>query len=142
MSFARVWTGLDVQSSRGNVESRNGKGAKNWIDPIQFKPVWRDRLPKAKLDESGYIGDGYPLCSSLTSRSFLSKGAKYVYVGAKSGEGTWLDDPNNNFVKQRPRFSPQTDSELFRALCQRDVITKRCTFPAEVTLENNFECAG
>ena len=41
---------------------------------------WHDRYPKPDLD-GGYLGDGYPLCSDLSPRSFLSKGARYNFVG-------------------------------------------------------------
>lgn len=41
---------------------------------------WHDRYPKPDLD-GGYLGDGYPLCSDLAPRSFLSKGARYNFVG-------------------------------------------------------------
>ena len=64
MSFARIWTGFDYQTRRGNVEESSRSG--NRHDPMKTQAGWRDKFPKTDMT-GGYIGDGYPLCVSLFS---------------------------------------------------------------------------
>ena len=45
-----------------------------------LKLAWKDRLPKTKL-HGGYLGDGFPLCSELPPRYFLSKGSTFILTG-------------------------------------------------------------
>jgi hypothetical protein len=90
VAFARVWTGFDRQSRRGNVEQVNGNSSANMVDPMQIKPDWHDRLPKTKLD-SGYLGDGFPLCLDLPTQEFLRQGAVFELTGASSTEGEVVD---------------------------------------------------
>ena len=52
----------------------------NPLDPMAVDAVARDYLPKTNL-HGGYIGDGYPLCTSMPERSFLRKGATFSYRG-------------------------------------------------------------
>ena len=90
VAFARVWTGFDYQSWRGNVEAEDGYTSRNLIDPMQIKAGWRDRLPKTRLD-AGYLGDGFPLCHKLPPQPFLREGARFTYTGASSIEGPTID---------------------------------------------------
>lgn len=141
-TFARVWTGFDRQPSRGNIHLPEGFGTKNILDPSMLKPSWRDRFPKAKLD-AGYLGDGYALCTDLSQRYFLSKGARYKQVaGGFSAEGKDFDSQseladNGGFLG---RFVPSaTNSSLYKRLCAADG-TGNCTFPLEVVLNESLPC--
>lgn len=79
-TFARIWTGFDRETYRGNIEARYGERDANRIDPMQIKPTNRDHSPKKNL-YSGYIGDGVPLCADLPPKSYARKGATYRYLG-------------------------------------------------------------
>ncbi len=72
VTFARVWTGFDRDTNRGNQQLDNRR-TPNRMDPMVIKPTWRDVMPKAKLKRNGYLGDGYPVCSELPERHFLKK---------------------------------------------------------------------
>ena len=104
MIFASVFTGLDRQPMRSNIEvvksagqgeidlpwqkewpetrslrqSSHVKPGKNIIDHMQMKPEWHDAYPKMGLDGT-YLGDHYPLCSQLPPDGFLSEGATYEF---------------------------------------------------------------
>ena len=66
-------------------------------DPMILNGDRRDAFPKMDLNE-GFVGDGYPLCAEMPSRSFLKKGAKYRLVGnlnrpeLTSEPGFWEDN--------------------------------------------------
>ncbi len=79
MSFARVWTGVDYQKKRGNVEESSREG--NRYDPMKVQAGWRDKFPKTDMT-GGYIGDKYPLCADLPDKMFLRKGAEYRLIGS------------------------------------------------------------
>ena len=55
-TFARVFTGLDLQFPRGNIEMH--PQGQNFIDPMVMRARWHDTYPKLSLD--GYLGDGCP----------------------------------------------------------------------------------
>lgn len=80
VSFARVWTGWNLQPARGNIHTISESDAYNMIDPMLLKPEYRDRFPKTTLLGKGHLGDAYPLCSELPPQHYLRKGAKYRYV--------------------------------------------------------------
>lgn len=144
LDFARVWTGFDRQRYRTNNGMEEGQFGlpSNNVDPMQIRPQWRDRLPKAKLD-SGYLGDGYPLCDELPPQSFLRKDARYEYTGDFSVEGDLLDDEVGP-VGLRGRFAPTPNvSALHQALCAPSAANKgACTFPLRVILSKNLACRG
>ena len=48
--FARLWTGYSKQPTRANIEADAGTGTANLIDPLFMKVQYRDRFPKAALD--------------------------------------------------------------------------------------------
>ena len=142
VACVQVWTGFDRQSKRGNIPNP-GKtvdwGSNNNIDPMQVKPEWRDYFPKTALD-SGYLGDGYPLCQELGRRPFLAQGATYKYTGQAPIEGPWDRNP----VPGRPRLTPsRKTSALYRTLCARGAgVNGTCTFPSEVILPKTLPCDG
>jgi hypothetical protein len=140
VDFARIWTGFDTQPLRSNIE-RLTRDVRNMHDPLQVKPAWRDKLPKTKLD-AGYIGDGYPLCFELGSQPWRRPGAKFVYTGTTSIEGTLVDTQDPVLLKNRPRFQFQEDSPLFNLLCGPRTSTGDCTFPSEVVLDSIVPCQG
>ncbi len=131
--FARVWTGFDAQNSRSNIELPFGPGSRNVVDPMQIKPIWRDFLPKAKLD-AGYLGDKYPLCNELPARHWLSEGARFIFTGSRSAEGAIMDAQNITNSGLRGRFAPAPGgaSALYNALCAPATVGGPCTFPTEV----------
>lgn len=146
MDFARIWTGFDRQIFRSNIPTVYSVfgSNQNIMDTMQIRPQWRDRLPKAKLDD-GYIGDGYPLCDDLPAQAFLRAGARYEYTGSSSAEGDILDSSltNKTFVGPRVRFAPPTNSALYQTLCAPSAEKGgACTFPLRVVLRDNLPCTG
>lgn len=141
VDFARVWTGFELRGWRKNVhDSRYGTGTANGVDPMYIRPVWRDRFPKALLDD-GYLGDSFPLCDALPPRSFLREGAVFEYTGDSSIEGDTLDLGTGNAFR-RPRFAPTPgSSQLHAALCAARS-DGSCTFPLKVTLPATIPCTG
>lgn len=141
VDFARLWTGLDRQSRRNNqVDLRIG--TTNLVDPMVIKAQWRDRFPKAKLDE-GYLGDGYPLCDELPPQPFLREGTRYEFTGDVSVEGDIMDAEAPNAAGIRKRFSPTPGlSALHRALCAPRDSDGKCTFPLRLVLSQNLPCYG
>jgi hypothetical protein len=93
VTMARVWTGFQNQATRSNIESPFGKGDSNNVDFCQINPSLRDLFPKTKLD-SGFLGDGYPLCDSLPALHFLKPGARFRFTGNTSVEGAVMDAGN------------------------------------------------
>jgi len=120
MNFARVMTGFDEQLPRANVEKMEGSG--NKIDPMRMRPKRHDVYPKPDLD-GNFLGDGYPLCSDLPTRGFLSQGAKYEFIGYK------YDGSDVLVVNQ--------ESDLYGALCTG---SGACTFSLSVELERTLAC--
>lgn len=55
VDFARIWTGFDSRPARSNIQAETGPGSRNSVDPLQIKPLWRDKFPKANLF-GGFIG--------------------------------------------------------------------------------------
>jgi uncharacterized protein (DUF1501 family)/uncharacterized protein (DUF1800 family) len=139
IDFARVWTGFDIRGFRRNLyDARYDTGTANFVDPMYINPRWRDRLPKANLVDA-FLGDTYPLCDEQPSRMFLKQGATYEFTGDVSFEGSVLDNSANG--NRRGRFTPTSQSELYKALCvARDDGT--CTFPLRVTLGASLPCTG
>ena len=81
--FARVWTGLNLQNPRKNIEMAPSGAYRefhNYIDPLQMKATDHDIFPKPDLDGE-FLGDGYPQCNMLPSKHFFRKGATYRYTG-------------------------------------------------------------
>eukprot|EP00656_Telonema_subtile_P022373 TRINITY_DN2349_c0_g4_i2.p1 TRINITY_DN2349_c0_g4~~TRINITY_DN2349_c0_g4_i2.p1 ORF type:complete len:1161 (-),score=234.81 TRINITY_DN2349_c0_g4_i2:206-3688(-) len=136
MSFARAWTGFDRQAFRGNLEAVSGPYSSNSVDPMQIKSDWRDSLPKTNLDK-GFLGDGYPLCDAFAERSFLLKGARFVYTGPNSAE-SFLDQYDDGDKRLAP---DSATSQLYTKLCNPDGGGK-CQFAAEVTLDADLPCDG
>ena len=66
------------------------------LDP----PIMCPCPPPPQIDfDSGYIGDGFPLCSDLPSKHFLKKNAKYRLLGGDPKplwhweDTTWYNNP-------------------------------------------------
>lgn len=143
MTFARAWTGFDVQSTRGNMEARSVPYTNN-IDPMKIVAAARDQFPKMDL-LNGFIGDGYPLCTDLPSRPFLRKGARYHYLGLKPYPRLVLDpsryaDPNRTDIV-RLNLDAST-SALHAKLCRPIAATGQCDYLSTVTLDSNLACGG
>jgi hypothetical protein len=135
MSFARAWTGFDLQPRRGNVE-----GYDNRIDPMRIQASWRDKFPKSDLDD-GYIGDGFALCVDLPSRMFLRKGASYRYLGSSSLPQL-MDDPSQLATDSTTkRVVLENGSALRAILCNPDT-SGNCRYSNILTLSSNLACTG
>jgi uncharacterized protein (DUF1501 family)/uncharacterized protein (DUF1800 family) len=141
VDYARIWTGFIRQAGRINFHDTP---LNPYLDPLQLRASYRDRLPKAKLDR-GHIGDGYPICDELPARHWLLKGARFEYTGSSSVEGDAIDsaaptDP----AGRRGRFAPSPggQSALYNALCGAPAVGQPCTFPLTVTLPQTLTCHG
>ena len=135
MSFSRAWTGFDLQSQRGNLESWD-----NPIDPMKIVPEWRDVFPKT--DTTGdYIGDRYPLCEDLPSKPFLRKGAMYRLLVEPTPE-LMMKGPKESYYEDNVvRVTLDQTSMLRSLLCNVDAKAS-CRYPTSIILENNLECSG
>jgi uncharacterized protein (DUF1501 family)/uncharacterized protein (DUF1800 family) len=138
MDYARLWTGFEYGAGRNNLGSYDPYS--NFVDPLNLRSAWHDRLPKAKLD-NGYLGDTYPLCDDIPAQAFLRRGARYEFTGEFSAEGFEMD---SGMMGGRTRFSPTPGaSALHQALCAPSAEKGgACTFPLVVTLPNNLPCYG
>lgn len=124
MNFARVFTGFLGSASRENIEVRNG--ADNRVDPMWMDARRHDVYPKMDLD-GGYLGDGYPLCADIPKGAFLSKGAKYEFVGF-----TYNGDVDV--------FIAEADSLLYATLCGH--ASGPCVFQPSIGLVEAVQCTG
>mmetsp|Transcript_34397 Transcript_34397/g.94802 ORF Transcript_34397/g.94802 Transcript_34397/m.94802 type:complete len:1606 (+) Transcript_34397:291-5108(+) len=132
IDFARVWTGFDERPSRSNIE--HAAGDSNDVDPMLLRPAWRDVFPKMTLFD-GYLGDGYPLCSSRPARPFLRAGAAYEYVG--TSDPTPAASATDVRLELQPASSGASTG-LYDALCEREAF--RCRFRSTVTLGAALPC--
>ena len=139
MDFARIFTGFSRQLSRANIEATSTLNPFNKMDPMRIRSEFRDMFPKMNL-YGGFIGDGYPLCSSLPYDMFLRKGATYWYIGATpvpergDPEPTWANDAG------AVRLELSEDSRLYVQLCGSS--TARCSYQSQVVLNKNLKCTG
>lgn len=144
VDFARIWTGFDYQQPRANIQARSGPFSSNILDPMQIKPLWRDKFPKGNL-YGGYIGDQYPLCVDRAPNHWVRTGATWVLTGDTSVEGPDMDaelDPSSPAgIALRGRFTPNpSSSALYQLLCAP--VGGRCTYPAKVVLTADLACDG
>jgi uncharacterized protein (DUF1800 family) len=137
MSFARVWTGWNLQLGRTNVQN----GA--YVDPMKVVSADRDTFPKTSLG-TGYLGDGYPLCNEQPRRAFLLKGAHYHKTGSQSSLAQSLAyDEMEQAGTIRSHFTPNpSTSKLYAALCSKNGQSGKCTFPMDVNLPATVPCTG
>eukprot|EP00934_Nitzschia_sp_Nitz4_P007090 Nitzschia sp. Nitz4//scaffold25_size161228//48616//54500//NITZ4_002422-RA/size161228-snap-gene-0.22-mRNA-1//-1//CDS//3329544562//7080//frame0 len=137
--YARVWTGFLSQKVRGNLETPY----ENNIDPMYVDVDFRDRFPKMGLD-GVYIGDGYPLCSSLSTKHFLSSGAKFRLLGS-APKPELLEAPSIWYEYSGQGHSGylelQSSSDLYSKLCASSGAGS-CEFPLSVVLDSSLSCQG
>ena len=132
-TMARMWTGFDLQPTRGNVANYYGNTAKNVVDPLKINAEWRDIFPKMDLSD-GYIGDTVVPCVDLPARRFLRTGARYEYLG---------ETPTARLQGDSAYITPSTASALYQLLCaQSGGGGSPCQFPAVVTLGSSLGCHG
>ena len=152
--FAKCWTGFDQRPMRTNIE-KEGHGRGNRIDPMQLKAngadTKRDLFPKLDLHDA-YLGDQYPLCADLPKRHFLSKGARWSYLGSSptprlqpetmhSTTQTALNALGADWVNQVPRVKPSSaTSALYSSLCDAPSGNSECRFRSEITLPSTLAC--
>jgi len=123
LEFARVFTGFQKQSDRGNMEDSGRTG--NLLDPMKMNPSWHDVYPKAHLDR-GYLGDNYPLCRDLPPRSFLAAGARFSFKGGSNVEHDTL--------------VLSSGTPLFTKLC--GAASAPCSFMGTIELDTALLCQG
>jgi len=135
-SFARAWTGFDVQPRRSNIEGRD-----NRLDPMRIVPSWRDRFPKTD-SAGGYIGDRYLKCEDLPKKAFLKEGATYRFLG-NSPLPELMSDPNEFAMTDDSinRVFLTQDSPLRTLLCNSTTNTN-CNFQNTVTLPSSVNDCG
>eukprot|EP00966_Prymnesium_polylepis_P332272 7387783-Prymnesium_polylepis.2 len=152
--FAKLWTGFNRRPDRGNME-RGGHVRGNRIDPLKIDAnghsTKRDLFPVMDLHD-GYIGDSVPLCSDLPERHFLSKGARWSFLGHSPtaqlqpealSRGTINALDRVGWTNGVPRVVLNASaSSLYQKLCSASGLGSACTFASEITLETNFPCHG
>ena len=155
--FARCWTGFALQPFRSNIQNE-GHSFGNRIDPMQIKgngeDTKRDLFPKMNLHR-GHLGDGFPLCSDLPLRHFLSRGARYTYLGHSASaklqpEGlhsttrSRINALGTNWTNLVPRLAPAPiSSDLHHRLCDSaGGEGAPCRFKSEITLNETLPCDG
>jgi len=139
MSYAKVWTGFDMQSYRGNFEQRNNHG--NFLDPMRIRASWRDRTPKMGLNGQ-YIGDKYLPCTDLPQRAFLRKGATYRLLGQSELpelENALRKDEESSTSKVRI-LNLHSNSWLRRKLCNMSMSNEKCILKNSVELDMDISC--
>ena len=169
--FAKCWTGFSLPGGRGNIDVE-GHSRGNRIDPMRIRgnghDSKRDLFPKTNLYD-GHLGDGKPLCADLPERHFLSKGARWSYLGHAPGarsqpeaimEATkyrehglgfiqyrfgpnWHWTRDEEAVKSIPRIrSNPATSLLYQQLCGNRDVGAPCNFTSEVYLPATIGCDG
>ena len=145
VTLSRAWTGFQVQSRRGNIENPDGNSnGGTYMEPMQIHPYWRDPFPKLDLHD-GYVGDGYPLCVDLPTRSFLRQGARFDYRGsAVTGDG--LTECPSCYAMQLSHSHANLEltdasSPLHQALCSPSQ-DGSCQLASTVTLAATLPCHG
>jgi len=140
MSFARAWTGFNMQEVRGNVELRWA----NFIDPLNVDPKARDVFPKIDL-LGGYIGDSFPLCTDIPEKSFLRTGATYRLLGSSMNLELSKnpEDWQNEGMGNAKVLKLDTSSNLYEELCNQSTSGENdCDPRVEVILGDNIPCHG
>ena len=170
--FAKCWTGFDLRPMRSNLDVE-GHSRGNRIDPMRIRgnsgDTKRDLFPKSNLYR-GHLGDGYSLCADLPRRHFLSKGAKYTYLGREPGARLqpeaihsntkrtlhdlgvirggvgphWLwTQQDDATVASLPRVRPAPESSpLYEQLCASHGAGMPCDFRSEILLPFTLLCDG
>ena len=147
MSFARVWTGFTRNAVRTNyMRGKAGYNSGNFIDSNTVNVNDRDRFPKVNLYDQ-YLGDGFPLCPDLPSRSFLRAGARYRRRFSFAGEARTDWFPFTN----APAITLGSNSSLASSLCGQPegeplhgvgVNSSVCALMDEVVLSSDLPCDG
>lgn len=141
LDMARLWTGMDFQTPRGNIEAAYGPTSSNIMDPMILHASWRDKFPKANL-LGGFLGDRYPLCDSLPPTHWLTIGAEFEMTGNTSIDGPLVDAADPKGAGHWGRFEPPVGSALYQKLCAAPAAGQACTFPIRVKLDANLPCTG
>ena len=137
-SFARAWTGFDLQPTRSNIEAGPSRG--NRIDPLRIIPEWRDRFPKTD-STGGYIGDRIVKCEDLPTKAYLYKGAKFRFLGSKPLPELTTDPSAYETLESVVRLSLPTSSPLREKLCNADS-QGNCRYQNTVTLDASITNCG
>ena len=149
-----------------------GHSRGNRIDPMYIRANGhdskRDLFPKTNLYD-GHLGDNYPLCGDLPDRHFLSKGARWSYIGRSAGARSqpealheqtkyrmhgvgmvqyrfgpnWHWTQDDQALSSVPRVRPNpVSSLLYRQLCGTEAVGAPCDFQSEVYLPLTLACDG
>jgi len=134
-SFARAWTGFDLQPRRSNIEGRD-----NRLDPMKIQAIWRDRFPKTD-SAGGYIGDRFQKCQDLPLKAFLKQGATYRFLGNSPLPELMSDPSEFATVETTKRVILAQSSTLRSFLCNADP-NGNCNFQNTVTLPSSISNCG
>jgi len=134
-SFARSWTGFDLQPRRSNIEGRD-----NRLDPMRIVPIWRDRFPKTD-SVGGYIGDRYLKCEDLPRKAFLKEGATFRFLG-NSPLPELMSDPSEFATDESINFVVLAMNSSLRSLLCNSSANDDCNFQNTVHLPSSISSCG
>lgn len=139
LSFARVWTGFEIASRRGNNEELDNIEYSR-MDTMVLRDIGRrDWFPKKDL-VGGWLGDRYPLCADLPKGAFLKAGATYKLLGRSSRMRYGFDDERLDGWEYARRLALPTNSNLRSLLCADS--GSGCTYPSVVNIDSDIVCTG
>jgi len=139
MSNARIWTGLDYATRRGNTKELE-RAVKSRMAPMRIEIDKHDFFPKTSLDD-GWIGDRYPLCQDLPEFHFLRVGAKFRFRGGSTMPLSQENPDNRDGSEHVKRFVLSPESSLYKKVCNADA-DGNCNFANTVELNENLACYG
>ena len=137
LSNARVFTGWDYASRRGNTEVLF-RSQKSRMEPMQLRINRHDFFPKSSVS-GGWIGDRYPLCVDLPKHHFLKIGASFRLLGGSSEPRFQYNNPNWEGDEGIRRFVLEKGSSLYQKLCNPNGAGV-CQLTNTVTLDENIPC--
>jgi uncharacterized protein (DUF1501 family)/uncharacterized protein (DUF1800 family) len=138
--YARLYTGFQRRTRRGNMEDALPQANLNPIDPMKINIGFRDTLPKLGLNNL-YVGDSRPLCRDLPHQHFLKKGARYRLLGLNPTPkmlrepDSWLS--NDSVLRLR---LDQT-SALYQKICNQEGTNGSCVFKGVIELDEDLSCS-
>ena len=121
----------------------------NNVDPMVFPTNdGRDVFPKLGLNDKGtqgYIGDKVKRCDAMPSKSWLKKGAKYIFRGSNPNLELGRKDPESWDAypdHSRLILNESSNSNLHSVLCNADPLSGSCRYQSTIVLDEDIICAG
>lgn len=150
MNFSRGWTNFHIrEDERDNIEPEwSHEWVTNKVDPMTIPTSeGRDVFPKQTLlvdGKRGYIGDQVPRCDALPNKPWLRKGAVWEF---REDSQSLLGKQDPDWWAEPETWSPRmvlnpTTSNLYKKLCNRNLLTGKCEFRSTVVLDADVACDG